>query len=300
MTLSDFASFSNHAVAAGTVVLGLAFLAHVGELLFARREALVPAGGPAVEELPARSHVLMRLGVALTAVAAVVLAAGVITRAIAAQRVPWGNMYEFGTTGVTIAMVVHLVASYVWKSQWAGLFVTGFGLSVLGLAMTAYVPAGPLVPALHSYWLAIHVTAVMTAGGLFLIGASASVLYLIKGALEARGKSSPMLARFPAIAVIDQLAYRVHAAGFVLWTFGALIAGPIWAQEAWGRYWGWDPKEVWAFITWVVYAGYLHARATAGWRGRRAAILAMVGFATFLFSFYGVNMWIPGLHSYAK
>jgi cytochrome c-type biogenesis protein CcsB len=299
MTLAQFASFSNHAIAAGTVVLGLAFLAHVGELLFARSEALVPVGAPA-ELKVRRSHLSLRLGVTLTALAALVLAAGVITRAIAAQRVPWGNMYEFGTTGVTIALVVHLVAAYAWKSQWAGLFVSGFGLSVLGLAMTTYVPAGPLVPALHSYWLAIHVTAVMTAGGLFLIGASASVLYLIKSAMEARGKVGPALARFPQVALIDQLAYRVHAAGFVLWTFGALIAGPIWAQEAWGRYWGWDPKEVWAFITWVVFAGYLHARATAGWRGRRAAILALVGFATFLFSFYGVNMWVPGLHSYAK
>ena len=299
MTLEFWSSFSNQAVAAGTVVLGLAFLAHVSELLVVRREALVPVGAPAAAE-PGRSHVLMRLGVLLIGLAAAVLLAGVIARAIAAQRVPWGNMYEFGTTGVTIALVVHLVAAYLWKSQWAGMIVSGFGLSVLGLAMTAYVPAGPLVPALHSYWLAIHVTAVMTAGGLFLIGASASVLYLLKTAMEERGKVGPVLARFPAVGVMDQLAYRVHAAGFVLWTFGALIAGPIWAQEAWGRYWGWDPKEVWAFITWVVFACYLHARATAGWRGRRAAILALVGFATFIFSFYGVNMWVPGLHSYAK
>lgn len=299
MTLEFWASFSNQAVAAGTIVLGLAFLAHVGELLVVRREALVPVGAPAAAE-PDRSHVLLRLGVLLTGLSAAVLIAGVVTRAIAAQRVPWGNMYEFGTTGVTIALVVHLVAAYLWKSQWAGLIVSGFGLSILGLAMTAYVPAGPLVPALHSYWLAIHVTAVMTAGGLFLVGASASVLYLLKTAMQERGKVGPVLARFPAVGVMDQLAYRVHAAGFVLWTFGALIAGPIWAQEAWGRYWGWDPKEVWAFITWVVFACYLHARATAGWRGQRAAILALVGFATFLFSFYGVNMWIPGLHSYAK
>lgn len=299
MTLEFWASFSNQAVAAGTIVLGLAFLAHVGELLVVRREALVPVGAPAAAE-PDRSHILLRLGVLLTGLSAAVLIAGVVTRAIAAQRVPWGNMYEFGTTGVTIALVVHLVAAYLWKSQWAGLIVSGFGLSILGLAMTAYVPAGPLVPALHSYWLAIHVTAVMTAGGLFLVGASASVLYLLKTAMQERGKVGPVLARFPAVGVMDQLAYRVHAAGFVLWTFGALIAGPIWAQEAWGRYWGWDPKEVWAFITWVVFACYLHARATAGWRGQRAAILALVGFATFLFSFYGVNMWIPGLHSYAK
>lgn len=308
MTLADYASFSNYAIASGTVVVALAFLAHLAELTFVRREAatlVLPDGSEAPAAIQAdapeaRSAVLSRIGMALTILATAVLIAGVFARAMAAERVPWGNMYEFGTVGVTISLIVYLGLSVAYDLRWLGSVVTGFGLVVLGLAMTAYVPAGPLVPALHSYWLVIHVAAVMVAGGLFLVGAAASVLYLIKARAEERGQVGPVLARLPQIAAMDRLAYRVHAFGFVLWTFGALIAGPIWAQYAWGRYWGWDPKEVWAFVTWVVYAGYLHARATAGWRGNRAAILALLGFGTFLFSYYGVNLFVPGLHSYSK
>lgn len=314
MTLADFAEFSNYAVASGTVVLALAFLAHLAELLFVRQEAVEPvtasvgAGAqgsvavapPEDDELPPRSAVLSRIGIALTVVAAGLLVAGVVSRALASERVPWGNMYEFGLTGVSIALVVYLVLVRITSVQWIAPLVTGFGLAILGLAWSAYVPAGPLVPALHSYWLVIHVAAVMIAGALFLVGASASLLYLLKERAENRGSVGPILRRVPTIAAMDRLAYRTHAVGFVLWTFGALIAGPIWAHYAWGRYWGWDPKEVWAFVTWVVYAGYLHARATAGWKGRRAAIIALLGFATFLFSYYGVNIFVPGLHSYAK
>lgn len=314
MTLADYAEFSNYAVASGTVVLALAFLAHLAELLFVRQEAAEPIDAavgsgaqgsvavapPEDDELPPRSAVLSRVGIALTVVAAGLLVAGVVTRALAAERVPWGNMYEFGLTGVSIALVVYLVLVRITSVQWIAPLVAGFGLAILGLAWSAYVPAGPLVPALHSYWLVIHVAAVMIAGALFLVGASASLLYLLKERAENRGSLGPILRRVPTIAAMDRLAYRTHAVGFVLWTFGALIAGPIWAHYAWGRYWGWDPKEVWAFVTWVVYAGYLHARATAGWKGRRAAVIALLGFATFLFSYYGVNIFVPGLHSYAK
>jgi cytochrome c-type biogenesis protein CcsB len=136
-----------------------------------------------------------------------------------------------------------------------------------------------------------------------LVGAAASALFLVKARAEANtaeADRSGFLWRIPSSAAIDQVAYRVHAFAFPIWTFAALIAGPIWAQYAWGRYWGWDPKEVWAFITWVVYAGYLHARATAGWKGKAASILALVGFATFVFNFVGVNLFVGGLHSYAK
>lgn len=314
MTLADYAEFSNYAVASGTVVLALAFLAHLAELLFVRQEAVEPVAAsvgagaqgsvavapPEDDEVPPRSAVLSRVGIALTVVATGLLVLGVVTRALASERVPWGNMYEFGLTGVSIALVVYLVLVRITSVQWIAPLVTGFGLAILGLAWSAYVPAGPLVPALHSYWLVIHVAAVMIAGALFLVGASASLLYLLKERAENRGSVGPILRRVPTIAAMDRLAYRTHAVGFVLWTFGALIAGPIWAHYAWGRYWGWDPKEVWAFVTWVVYAGYLHARATAGWKGRRAAVIALLGFATFLFSYYGVNIFVPGLHSYAK
>jgi cytochrome c-type biogenesis protein CcsB len=211
-------------------------------------------------------------------------------------------MFEFATTGAAVAMVVYLLLVRLYAVQWLGVVVLGFVVVVLGLSMLVYVDAGPLVPALHSYWLVLHVAAAMIAGAAFVVGAGASVFFLLKERAERttdEGRRTGYVWRLPPSASIDRLAYRVHAFAFPVWTFAALIAGPIWAEYAWGRYWGWDPKEVWAFITWVVYASYLHARATAGWRGRSAAILALVGFTTFVFNFVGINLFASGLHSYS-
>ena len=312
MSTETLAQVSNYSVASATVVIALAFLAHMAEWGFARKVTPEPvsvgatAGGPEGEESQtdenevSRPDLLSAAGVSLTGLGTLLLLVGFATRGLAADRVPWGNMYEFGIGGAAFALVVYLVM-VAWQGlQWLGGIITGFALVVLGMAMSTYVPAGPLVPALHSYWLVIHVAAVMLSGAFFLVGTAASMLFLIRGRAEQRGTVGGLLGRFPSSAVMDKVAYRVIAVGFPLWTFGALIAGPIWAHYAWGRYWGWDPKEVWAFITWVVYAGYLHARATAGWKGKRAAIIALVGFATFLFSYYGVNLFGSGLHSYAK
>jgi cytochrome c-type biogenesis protein CcsB len=326
MSTSDWATLSNNAVAAATVVFALAWLAHLAEWAAARtvsagrvsQPALAGAGlaqgspapiglaqGSPVRDPDAatkRSAVFGRVGLSLTVLAFGILLVGVVSRAFAAQRVPWGNMYEFATTGLLVATAIYLGLVRAYAVQWLGPIITGFCVLVLGLAFLVYVPAGPLVPALHSYWLVLHVSAAAVAGGAFVVGAGASAVYLVKSRAEARtepGDRTGYLWRLPSAADMDRLAYRVHAFAFPIWTFAALIAGPIWAQYAWGRYWGWDPKEVWAFITWVVYAGYLHARATAGWRGRSAAILALVGFATFLFNFVGINLLVSGFHSYA-
>ncbi|HSI27511.1 MAG TPA: c-type cytochrome biogenesis protein CcsB [Aeromicrobium sp.] len=277
--MEQYAIASNYLIAAATAVLALAFLAYVAQWAFLRTADV--AGG---------------IGTSVTVLAALVLGAGVVARGLAAGRVPWGNMYEFGCAGILIALIAYLVLLRAWSIDWIGVAVTGFGTTVLGASMLVYVPAGPLVPALHSYWLVIHVFAAMVAGSAFLIGGIASALFLLKGRFPDAG----FLARVPGTDVIDRIAFRANAFAFPIWTFAALIAGPIWAQYAWGRYWGWDPKEVWALITWVVYAGYLHARVTAGWKGRAAAWLALAGFGCFLFNFIGVNLFVPGLHSYAK
>jgi cytochrome c-type biogenesis protein CcsB len=199
---------------------------------------------------------------------------------------------------------VYLLFVHRYKVQWLGLGVTLVIAAVLGLAsLLLYTPAGPLVPALHSYWLVIHVSSAAISGGAFTIGALVSILYLVKARAERRvlagGTMSASLKRLPSAEVMDGTAYKVLAFAFPLWTFGVLVAGPIWAEYAWGRYWGWDPKEVWALVTWVVYAAYLHARATAGWRGRPAAWIAIVGWLVFIFDFVGVNLLVSGLHSYA-
>lgn len=266
----------------------------------------VEAGSDA-DELAAKADRLEkfgRIGVALTVVAAALHLAGLVARGLGSDpaRVPWGNMYEFAIAGAFGVTAIYLVLLRKYSLRWLGVFVTGFAVVVLMLSvLLLYVPAGPLVPALHSYWLVIHVVAAVIATGAFTVGAMASALYLVKARVEARGDGprTGYLARLPKSSVLDRVSYRMHAFGFPVWTFAALIAGPIWAEYAWGRYWGWDPKEVWAFITWVVYAAYLHARATAGWRGKGAAVIALIGFATLMFNFVGINLFGSGLHSYS-
>jgi cytochrome c-type biogenesis protein CcsB len=247
-----------------------------------------------------------RIGVALTVVAVLLHLAALVTRGLGSDpiRVPWGNMYEFTLAGAFGVSAMYLVLGRRHHLRWMGLPVTAFEVVVLMLAvLLLYVPAGPLVPALHSYWLVIHVMAAVVASGAFAVGAIASALFLVKDRALRKGSLAPgsYLDRLPEPSVLDRVAYRLHAFGFPVWTFAALIAGPIWAEYAWGSYWNWDPKEVWAFITWVIYAAYLHARATAGWRGKAAAVIALIGFASLLFNFVGINFFFgsSSLHSYA-
>ena len=253
-----------------------------------------------------RVELFGRIGVSLTVVAALLHLVGLVSRGLGADpaRVPWGNMYEFTLTGTFGVTVFYLFLLRRYQLGWLGPVVTGFNVVVLMLAvLKLYEQAGPLVPALDSYWLVIHVIAAIIATGAFTVGGMASALFLVKQRAENRGsvRSTGYIARLPAPAALDRVAYRMHAFGFPIWTFAALIAGPIWAEHAWGRYWGWDPKEVWAFITWVVYAAYLHARATAGWKGKAAAIIALVGVATLWFNFVGINYFFgdTSQHSYA-
>ena len=240
-----------------------------------------------------------RIGLALTMIGFLLSVAGVVLRGLAAGRAPWGNMFEF-----TISAMVFIVAAYlimVWRAgvRWLGLPVTLLAAIGNGLAVTVfYVAVAPLVPALHSVWFVIHIVAAAVAGAAFNIGGLLSILYLAKKRAEDRGEVRGYLALLPTTRRMDVLAYRFHAFAFPLWTF-TVAAGAIWAEYAWGRYWGWDPKETWALVTWVIYACYLHARSTAGWRGRRAAVIALVGVASFWFNFVGINLLVSGLHSYA-
>jgi cytochrome c-type biogenesis protein CcsB len=263
-----------------------------------------PATRSAADEVE-RSDRFGRIGLSLTVLGLLIHAVGVVSRGIAAQRVPWGSMYEFAITGSLAVAIAYVILVRRYAVRWLGLAVTGFLVLVLGIAVIVlYRPVAPLVPALHSYWLAIHVSSAAIAGGAFTVGALASVLFLLRSRLEAKAAANPdlprrgFLWRTPDAESIDRVAYRVHAFAFPLWTF-AVLAGAIWAQYAWGRFWGWDPKEVWAFITWVAYAAYLHARATAGWQGRAAAYVALAGYATFLFNFVGINLFGTGFHTYS-
>ena len=241
-----------------------------------------------------------RTAFALTIIAWVLHVAAIVMRGIAAERVPWANMYEFALVGTGIMVGVFLFAQ-LWKDlRFLGTFITGLAVLLLGLATTnLYVDVVPLPPALQSAWLVVHVLMAILGTGFFALGAGISVVQLLQNRREA-GKLArvTMLRTVPPSEALERLAYRVNVIGFVLWTF-TLMFGAVWAERAWGRYWGWDTKEVWTFVIWVVFAGYIHARATRGWRGNRSAILALIGFAAVLFNFTVVNLFFTGLHAYS-
>jgi len=247
----------------------------------------------------------VQAAVTLSAVGILAHLVAVITRGFAVHRAPWGNMYEFVTALTCVAAIFFCYVLVRYRAWALGVFVMGSVVLALGLAETViYTAAGPLVPALQSYWLSIHVTAMTLATGIFFVAAVLGIMYLVTERYRSRvaaGKAHPgndLLARLPASAQLDKLTYRTVVFGFPVWTFG-VIAGAIWADQAWGRYWGWDPVETWAFITWVLYATYLHARATAGWRGRRAHYIQLLGFASLTINMLVVQVFITGMHSYA-
>ena len=245
-----------------------------------------------------------RVAVALTVLGALIHGAGVVTRALGAGRVPWGNMYEFLTTGAFVAIAVFLLVLVRRDLRFLGTFVVGLAIIMLVAASVAYwTPVGHLVPALQSYWLIIHVSIAVLSSALFTLTFAMSALQLVQShrqkTVAAGGADKLGFMRLvPSALSLENLSYRINAIAFIGWTF-TLMFGAIWAEAAWGRYWGWDPKETWAFISWIVYAGYLHARATRGWTGNRAAWLSIVGYLCVIFNFTIVNQFFNGLHSYS-
>ena len=247
----------------------------------------------------------IQAAMALSVVGVAAHTVAVVTRGLAVHRAPWGNMYEFVTALTCVAAIFFLFVMVKYRAWTLGVFVMGAVVLALGLAETLiYTAAGQLVPALQSYWLDIHVTAMTLATGIFFVAAVLGVVYLAADRHNKRVAAghvisgSGIMRRLPSAEQIDRLTYRTVMFGFPVWTFG-VIAGAIWADQAWGRYWGWDPVETWAFITWVLYAAFLHARATAGWRGRRAHYIQLLGFASLVFNIMVVQVFIAGLHSYS-
>jgi len=326
VTNADWGTLSDHAIGAAGVVYFLALLAHLAEWALLRRTNVVteakvgelvgsdgaavataepdaPAAGRSREENIAFAG---RLGLLLTIIAAAAHLVGLVGRGMAADpnRVPWGNMYEFTVTGSFIVAAMYLALYRRFRLGWMAPLVLGFVVTVLMVAMLwLHEAVSPLPDSLTSYWLVIHVVSAAIATGAFTLGGISSIVYLLRMRAERKAAGAPLTGwwgRVPGLDALDRIAYRVHAFAFPVWTFAVLITGPIWAHQAWSRYWNWDPKEVWAFITWVVYACYLHARATAGWKGRNAALLALLGVATLWFNFIGINYFnTNSQHSYA-
>jgi cytochrome c-type biogenesis protein CcsB len=301
------------------VAYALAMLGYAAEFAFERRAERADANS----SKRAVAGKAGTLAVGLTVLGWALHVGSVTTRGLSVHRVPWGNMYEFSSMVSLVAVTVFLVLLTRQNVRFLGLFVMAPVVLYLGLAGTVlYANAGPLVPALNSYWIKIHVVAAITASGAFMVSGVLTVLYLLKSRWERRtlslgpgaaaavevgtpptkelpgGRRGGLLAWLPDSARLDRLAYGVVSFAFPIWTF-AIIAGAIWAEQAWSRAWGWDPKETWSLITWLAYAAYLHARATAGWRGHRAAVLSLIGFGCLMVDYYVVNTVITGLHSYA-
>ena len=300
---TTWAYVSNYFVYSAMAVFALSFFAHAFETAWAVRSPELSdntSGSVMTKTLDySRTERAARIATAMMVLGFLLLLCGVIARGISAKHVPWGNMYEFSITGALAFTGAYLIALRKHDLRWLGLFVSISVLLTLGTAITLlYRNSAPLVPALKSTWLVIHVIAAIISGGVFLLANVIAASYLYLESMEKRGGRKPWAKRLPDLETLDQLSYRLVAFVFPLWTF-AVIAGAIWAESAWGRYWGWDPKETWAFITWVAYAAYLHARVTIGWRGRRAAWLCLFAGSTFLFNYVYVNVWGTGKHTYS-
>ena len=271
--------------------------------LVAADGATMVAPSPQLETSPPRAGRGARAGFALAILGMSLHLAAVIVRGVAAGRVPWANMFEFSLTGSLLIMIVFVFVIRRTRLMILGPIVTGLVVILLGIATVGfYVPVVPLPPALQSAWLVIHVLVALLATAFFGIAFAVSGSQILASWQEKthrlRGRAARVVAALPPVEKLDRLAYRLTIVGFTLWTF-TLMAGAIWAGRAWGRYWGWDTKEVWTFIIWVVYAAYIHAKATRGWTGNRSAWLSVIGFAAVMFNFAVVNIFFSGLHSYS-
>jgi cytochrome c-type biogenesis protein CcsB len=338
MTDPTMAMTSDVAIWAAIAVLALALVAFSVHLAIAgasserradarsRDEVLVPAGGdpaPTRSGLPDRTDPAAAspaasalappsdaaaggaarrwgvVGLQLTWLATFLVVGGTLMRMISVTRAPLGNMYEFVLVTSSFALLVYSAWSLRRARLWLGVFVVlPVTLMLVAAKLWWYTEASQLMPALESFWLVIHVTIACLSIALFVIGAALAAAFLVKDRAETRGRVRGRLAALPPAAALERLTYGIHVLAFPLWTF-TLISGAIWAEQAWGRYWGWDPKETWTFVIWVVYAAYLHARATSSWSIRRATWVAIVGFVCVILNYTVVNLLMTGLHSYS-
>jgi cytochrome c-type biogenesis protein CcsB len=320
-TLSTFCDYAFTTAVAIYVLAMIFFLAEQAGRIGSRAEAaqpakeLVGAGGPdvgsttATTEPPAgesgeprrsRQERFGRMAVALTVLGAVVHLASIVLRGFAVSRWPLGNMYEYVSFITLVTVTTSLVMMWRFGARRIGAFVLVPVVILMFLGGTVlYAVAAPVQPALQSYWLVIHVTIISSSSGLLLLPGVASLAYLVRTANERNPDRFARFApRLPRTDVLDRVAYRTTVFAFPLYTLG-IICGAIWAESAWGRFWGWDPKETTALVAWVVYAAYLHSRATAGWRGQGAAWINTLGAAVTVFNLFFVNLVTTGLHSYA-
>jgi cytochrome c-type biogenesis protein CcsB len=219
-----------------------------------------------------------------------------IWRTVESGHAPFTNMYESLSFLAWASIFAYVFIEMKFKIRKAGPYFMLIVIGLMALASSPLMPkeATPLVPALQSYWLWLHVSVTLLGEAFFAFAFITSIMYLVADAKEKKGKKPGLSAE-----KLDSVSYRCIAIGFPLFTLGGLVFGMIWAYKAWGSWWSWDPKETWSLITWFVFALYLHTRIVMGWKGRRSAYIAIIGFLAALFTYFGVNYLLAGLHSYA-
>jgi ABC-type transport system involved in cytochrome c biogenesis permease subunit len=229
-----------------------------------------------------------KIGSALAVAGLAIHAAALIVRTIESGHAPFTNMYESLSFLSWASVLAYVIIDRKSKIPKIGPYLMLIVIGLMALASSPLMPkeATPLVPALQSYWLWLHVSVTLLGEAFFAVAFITSIMYLAAGEQDKKEKW-------------DSVSYRCVAVGFPLFTLGGLVFGMVWAYKAWGTYWSWDPKEVWSLITWIVFALYLHTRIVMGWKGKRSAVIAIIGFLAALFTYFGVNYLLAGLHSYA-
>ncbi|MCL5966692.1 MAG: c-type cytochrome biogenesis protein CcsB [Deltaproteobacteria bacterium] len=240
-----------------------------------------------------------RLGRMFLLIGVILHAAGFVARYVLAGYTPITNLFESLSFFALAIVTAFLVTEIRYNLRILGSFVAPLGFVFSASAVFLPGDVVRLAPALNSYWLPVHVLLLFIGDAVFAVMFGAGIMYLLQEKQVKKKRLGAIFKRLPPLDVLDEINYRCLTIGFPLLTAG-IITGSIWAEYAWGSYWNWDPKETWSLITWLLYAALLHGRLTIGWRGRRAAILAIVGFGAVLFTFLGVNLLLPGLHSYTS
>ena len=227
-------------------------------------------------------------GLALAAAGLVTHTGALILRTVVSHHAPFTNMYESLSFLSWASVLALIVLDRKFRIPRIAPYLMLIVVGLVALASSPLMPKEtvPLVPALQSYWLWLHVSVTLLGEAFFAVAFIAGLLYLRADTDEKKQK-------------MDSVSYRAVAVGFPLFTLGGLVFGMVWAYRAWGTYWSWDPKEVWSLITWFVFALYLHTRIVMGWKGKRSALIVIIGFLAALFTYFGVNYLLSGLHSYA-
>lgn len=245
--------------------------------------------------IAARKEILSRIAVIVQAAGFLLHTAALVCRGIGAGRLPLTNQYEFATSFAWGLCLVSLIFVIRFRFPVLGAFASPVMFLVIGYAAMQSREVHELMPALRSNWLGFHVSTAIIAYGSFGVSFVLAVIFLLRDRMTEGGFLDQHI---PDREMLDIISYRSISLGLLFLTF-TILTGAIWAERAWGSYWSWDPKETWSLITWLIYALYLHQRIRKGWRGRSAAIFAVIGFICVLFTYIGVNTFLPGIHSYA-